>query len=64
MEEMFDIVKTITQIEGFMDVDPVKTFSNQDLAFSFKIAHIEDQLNSPSNEASKHRLKEQEVLRE
>jgi len=38
--------------------------SYQDLTCSSEITHIEDQLNNLSSEASKLKVKEQEVLRE
>ncbi|KAJ8437713.1 hypothetical protein Cgig2_008339 [Carnegiea gigantea] len=57
VEEIFGIVETV-------DVDRVKVLSNQDVTCSSEIAHIEGQFNNLSSEASKRKVKEQEILRE
>ncbi|KAJ8426819.1 hypothetical protein Cgig2_022600 [Carnegiea gigantea] len=57
-------IKEIFGIEDLVDIDRVKALSDQDLTCSSEITHIEDQLNNLSNEASKLKVKEQEILRE
>ncbi|KAJ8439010.1 hypothetical protein Cgig2_028456 [Carnegiea gigantea] len=64
IEEIFDVVETVVKIEDLVDINQVKVLSDQDLTCSFEITHIEDQLNNLSNEVSKLKVKEQEVLRE
>ena len=51
------------KIEDLVDIDRVKALSDQNLTCSSEITYIEDQLNNLSNEASKLKVKEQEVLR-
>ncbi|KAJ8428157.1 hypothetical protein Cgig2_028032 [Carnegiea gigantea] len=63
-KEIFGIVETVVKIENSVDVDQVKALSNQDITCSSEIVHIEDQLNNLSSKASKHKVKEQELLRE
>ncbi|KAJ8433130.1 hypothetical protein Cgig2_004868 [Carnegiea gigantea] len=64
IEEIFGVVETVVKIEDLVDIDRVKALSDQDLTGSSEITHIEDQLNNLSSEASKLKVKEQEVLRE
>ncbi|KAJ8446007.1 hypothetical protein Cgig2_012351 [Carnegiea gigantea] len=64
IEKRFGAVETSTKIEEIVDVDRVKALCNQDLTCSSKILYIEGQLDNLSNEASKLRLKEQEILKE
>ncbi|KAJ8419872.1 hypothetical protein Cgig2_000265 [Carnegiea gigantea] len=64
IEEIFGVVETAVKIADIVDVDRVKVLSDQDLTYSYKIAHIEDQRNNLSNKASKLKVNEQEVLRE
>ena len=64
VEEIFDIVESVAHIEELVDFDRVKALSDQDLIYSSEIVHIEGQLNILSCEASKLKLKEQEILKE
>ena len=63
VEEIFGIVEAAAKIEELVDVDRVKALSDQDLTCS-KIAHIAGQLNNLPSEASKLKVKEQDILRE
>ena len=47
-----------------VDVDRVKALSNQDLTCSSEISHIEGKFNNMSSNASRLKVKEQEILRE
>jgi len=58
IKEIFDVVESVAHIEELMDVDQVKTLSDQDFIYSSEIVHIEGQLNNVSCEASKLKLKE------
>ncbi|KAJ8439281.1 hypothetical protein Cgig2_016829 [Carnegiea gigantea] len=62
--KIFGVVETTVKIEDLVDIDRVKALSDQDLTCSSEITHIEDQLNNLYSEASKLKVKEQEVLRE
>ncbi|KAJ8427245.1 hypothetical protein Cgig2_023911 [Carnegiea gigantea] len=64
VEEIFGVVETAVKIEELVDVNRVKALSDQDLACSFEIAHIEGQLNNLLIEAAKLKVKEQELLRD
>jgi len=64
IDEIFDVVESVAHIEESVDVDRVKTLSDQDLIYSSEIVHIEGQLNSLSCEASKLKHKELEILKE
>jgi len=64
IEEIFGAVETVVKIKDLVDVDQVKALSDQDLTCSSEITHIEDQLNNLSSEASKLKVKKQEVLRD
>ncbi|KAJ8433481.1 LOW QUALITY PROTEIN: hypothetical protein Cgig2_004419 [Carnegiea gigantea] len=64
MEEIFEIAESVTQIQKSVDIDWVNTLSDQDLTCSSEIVHIKGQLDNLSNESSKLRLKEQEILKE
>ncbi|KAJ8444878.1 hypothetical protein Cgig2_029809 [Carnegiea gigantea] len=64
IEEIFGVAETAVKIKDSMDIDGVKALSGQDLTCSSEITHIEDQLNNLSREASKPKVKEQEILRE
>ncbi|KAJ8422719.1 hypothetical protein Cgig2_008304 [Carnegiea gigantea] len=64
IKEIFRIVETAAKIEELVDVDRVKALSNQDLTCSSEISHIEGKLNNLSCNASKLKVKEQEILRE
>jgi len=64
IEAIFGIAESIAHIEESVDIDRVNILSAQDLSCSSEIAHIEDQLNGLTNEASKLRLREQEISKE
>ena len=64
VEEIFGIVEAAAKIEELVDVDRVKALSDQDLTCSSEIVRIVGELNSLSNEATKLKVKEQEILRE
>ncbi|KAJ8424439.1 hypothetical protein Cgig2_003897 [Carnegiea gigantea] len=64
IEEIFGVAETAVKIEDLVDIDWVKALSDQDLTCSSEITHIEDQLNNLCSEASKLKVKEQEIFRE
>ncbi|KAJ8434749.1 hypothetical protein Cgig2_001952 [Carnegiea gigantea] len=64
IEEIFGVAEAAVKIEDLVDIDRVKALSDQDLTCSSEITHIKDQLNNLSSEASKLKVKEQEILRE
>ena len=64
IEETFNVVESVTRIKESVDVDRIRTLSDQDLIYSSKIVHIEGQFNNLSCESSKLKLKEQEILKE
>ncbi|KAJ8425616.1 hypothetical protein Cgig2_005295 [Carnegiea gigantea] len=64
IEEIFGVAEAAVKIEDLVDINRVKALSDQDLTCSSEITHIEDQLNNLSSEASKLKVKEQEILRE
>ncbi|KAJ8430069.1 hypothetical protein Cgig2_028781 [Carnegiea gigantea] len=64
IEEIFGVVEMAVKIEDLVDIDRVKALSDQNLTCSSEITLIEDQLNNLSSEASKLKVKEQEVLSE
>ncbi|KAJ8445648.1 hypothetical protein Cgig2_009049 [Carnegiea gigantea] len=64
IEEIFGVAEAAVKIEDLVDIDRVKALSDQVHACSSEITHIEDQLNNLFSEASKLKVKEQEILRE
>ncbi|KAJ8426579.1 hypothetical protein Cgig2_001248 [Carnegiea gigantea] len=64
IEEIFGVTEAAVKIEDLVDIDRVEALSDQDLTCSSEITHTEDQLNNLSSEASKLKVKEQEILRE
>jgi len=60
-EEIFGVVETTTKIEELIDVDQVKSLSNQDFTCSSEITHIEAHFSNMSSKASKFKVTKQDL---